>query len=165
MGAPWSACLAQIACRGDALHAGWHFVRVYMGLCCVHGRRRFFMSNSVGINRGGFSPPSDARVSPRAPGANTLKGLRAAKVGTGKCGRDGHGTVRERETIWFFVLDREFPNRPVLGLRSRRLPSRRAMSCCSRPIVCPVPECCSSHCLPTCSYTIPTLANSFSRSI
>ena len=67
-----------------------------------------------------------------------IAGIRAVYVGTGKHGRDGDGTGRERETAWFAVPDHDFPILPVVGFCSRRLPSRRKASG-SRP------DCFPSH--------------------
>ena len=62
--------------------------------------------------------------------------------GTCGMGRNENGTVRERETMGYFVPDREFPTRPEVGFCSRHLPSRRTVSC-SRSDCFP-----SRYCLP-----------------
>ena len=64
-------------------------------------------------------------------------------AGTGigqKCGRDGNGTGPERETVWYFVPDRDFSIIPVHGCCSHRLPSRRNVYCSRR-------KCLRSRCL------------------
>ena len=76
--------------------------------------------------------------------------VRALKVGTGKCGRDGNGTVREWETVRFFVPDRDFPTGTIVSFCSRALPSRGNGRV-------PVPDCFPSHCLPIPDYSRPAV--------
>ena len=88
-------------------------------------------------------------------------------VGSGKCGRVGNGSGREREPRSI-----SFPNAtsrplPDLGLCSNRLPSRLTASC-SRPDCFPsrrkvYSQLLSSRRPPSCSHPIPTFAHNFSH--
>ena len=73
--------------------------------------------------------------------------------GTCGMGRNENGTVRERETMGYFVPDREFPTRPVVVSGSFTVPLYVS---CSRP------DCFLFHCcLPICCHPMLTFAHKF----
>lgn len=65
---------------------------------------------------GTFRSARSCRVLPCVIGTFSFSQARAIKVGTGKCGRHGNGTGRQRESRVIFRSRRRFPDRSLRWL-------------------------------------------------